>query len=60
MIEEIFADTSGLVALGNEDDIAETLTRLLFDTHHKNAVAFGEMLFSSKNIEIIYIDIIIL
>ncbi|MDI6803565.1 MAG: PIN domain-containing protein [Bacteroidota bacterium] len=80
MIEEIFADTSGFVALGNEDDsfhaqadkilsllfpfkfittnyvIAETITHLLFDTHHKNAVAFGEMLFSSKNIEIIYID----
>jgi predicted nucleic acid-binding protein len=80
MIEEIFADTSGFVALGNEDDsfhiqaskilsslypfkfittnyvIAETITRLLFDTHHKNAVAFGEMLFSSKNIEIVYVD----
>lgn len=80
MIEEIFADTSGFIALGNENDsyhaqtgrvltsmypfkfvttnyvIAETLTRLLFDTHHKNAVSFGEMLFTSKNIEIVYID----
>lgn len=80
MIEEIFADTSGFVALGNEDDslhkqavavlsalgpfkfittnyvIAETLTRLLYDTHHTNTIAFGEMIFLSKNIEIVYTD----
>lgn len=80
MIEEIFADTSGFVALGNEDDvfhlqasrvlstmapfkfittnyvIAETITRLLYDTHHTNAVTFSEMIFTSKNIEIIYVD----
>jgi predicted nucleic acid-binding protein len=77
MIERIFADTSGFVALGNEDDflhihsqailaklppflfvttnfvVAETLTRLRYDTHHSNAVGFGEMLLSSRNIEII-------
>lgn len=79
MIEEVFADTSGFLALGNEDDafhhqsmemlrtlppfrlvttnfvVAETLTRLLYDTHHANAVAFGEMLFSSPSIKIIRI-----
>ena len=77
MIENVFADASGLIALGNEDDslhsqametlfsiapfrlittdsvISETLTRLVYDTHHTNAVQFGEMLFSSHNIEII-------
>jgi len=77
MIEEIFADASGLIALGNEDDflhhqametisslspfrflttdsvVSETLTRLVYDTNHSNAVQFGEMIFSSSNIEII-------
>lgn len=81
MIEKIFADTSGFVALGNEDDalhvqsteifrklppfrlittnfiVSETVTRLLYDTYHTNAVAFGEMLFSSPLIEIVHVTI---